>query len=121
METKKRNKIIYWVITGLFAAVLGSSGVNFLLRLQPVVDTMTLLGFPLYTLTILGIAKVAGVIALLTNKCPKVKEWAYAGFTFLLLGAFGSHLYVGDGLAFVPVVLLVMLIGSYYLWKKTYR
>lgn len=50
------------------------------------------MGYPLYLLTILGIWKVLGAIALLIPKYPLLKEWAYAGIFFLLTGALFSHI-----------------------------
>ncbi len=54
------------------------------------------LGYPLYLLTLLGIWKILGVIALLVPKFPLLKEWAYAGFFFAISGAIFSHIAVGD-------------------------
>jgi hypothetical protein len=69
---------------------------------------------------ILAIFKLLGVLAILTGVLPLMKEWAYAGFTFNLLGAFASHLSVGDSLliALVPLAFLGLLAASYVLWKR---
>jgi len=45
----------------------------------------------------------------------KLKEWAYAGFTFAWISAFFAHYLAGDGpRAFSPLVLLVLLAVSYF-------
>jgi len=63
---------------------------------------------------ILGIAKPLGAIALLVPGMAKLKEWAYAGFTFAFISAFFAHYLAGDGpIAFAPLVLLVLLVVSY--------
>jgi hypothetical protein len=113
----ERKSIVYWATTGLFCAVLGFSGVAHSTRLEPMVEAMTGLGYPLYFMTILGIAKLCGVVALLAPGRPLLKEWAYAGFTFNLTGAAASHLFVGDPLSefLPPVVLLGLGAASYFL------
>jgi uncharacterized membrane protein len=63
---------------------------------------------------ILGIAKLLGAITLLVPGVPKLKEWAYAGFTFAWISAFIAHFLAKDGpTAFMPFVLLVLLAISY--------
>ena len=112
----KRREVAYWATTVLFCLAFAGGGTAHLLRLEPMVENMTALGYPLYVMTILGVAKLAGVAALLTPGAPLLKEWAYAGFTFDLLGALASHAFAGDPLsAFVgPILLLGIGAGSYF-------
>ena len=86
----------YWIVTGLFCALFALSGTGYLLQLDRFVEGITHLGYPLYVLTILGVAKLAGAVALLLPGRPILKEWAYAGFAFDLLGAIASHSFAGD-------------------------
>jgi uncharacterized membrane protein YphA (DoxX/SURF4 family) len=74
------------------------------------------LGYPNYLLTILGIWKVLGTVVVLIPKFPLLKEWAYAGFFFVMTGAVFSHLAMGDGTKelFGPVLLIVLTIVSWY-------
>jgi hypothetical protein len=68
------------------------------------------LGYPVYFLTIIGVWKLLGVIALLVPKFPLLKEWAYAGFFFLMSGAVFSHVAVGDPFKEdIPSLLLLVL------------
>ena len=91
MTTEKRNKIIYWIATPWLALGMASTGVVQLLHITEEVEMMNKLGYPIYFLTILGIWKLLGVIAILVPKFPLVKEWAYAGFFFAMSGAVFSH------------------------------
>lgn len=93
---EKRDKIMYWVATALLAIGMLQSGIFAILRAKPWVDIMTTLGYPMYFLTLLGIWKILGVIAILMPRFPLLKEWAYAGFFFAMTGAFFSHIAVGD-------------------------
>jgi uncharacterized membrane protein YphA (DoxX/SURF4 family) len=71
-------------------------------------------GYPQQLRIILGIAKPLGGIALVVPGLPKLKEWAYAGFTFTWVSAFIAHSLAKDGAeAFLPLVLLVLLFASY--------
>ncbi|MBL1075681.1 DoxX family protein [Nocardia sp. 2] len=67
-----------------------------LARTQYVVDTFAVLEYPMYFATILGVAKLLAVAALLVPRFPRLKEWAYAGLVFVYAGAAASHLAVGD-------------------------
>src|SRR5271169_6779917 len=100
----KRNKIIYWISTLWLASGMLSTGVLQLFRAKaegalapPGVYGITHLGYPVYFLTILGVWKILGVVALLVPKFPLLKEWAYAGFFFAMSGAVYSHIAVADG------------------------
>ena len=86
-----------------------------LMRAEIQKEAMTALGYPEYLMTILGVAKILGVIALLIPGVPLLKEWAYAGFTFDLLGASASHAFVSDPIAetVTPLVVLSIAVASY--------
>ncbi|SKB37583.1 DoxX family protein [Daejeonella lutea] len=112
----KRNRIIYWIATVWLSFGMTSTGIVQLMQIQEEADMMERLGYPLYFLTILGIWKLLGVIAILLPRLAMVKEWAYAGFFFTASGAIFSHLAVGDGAKelFGPALLLVLTIVSWY-------
>jgi hypothetical protein len=114
----KRNKIIYWIATIWLALGMISTAIVQLLKMKEEVDkTSVTLGYPTYFLTIIGIWKLLGVIAILIPKYPIVKEWAYAGFFFLMSGAIFSHIAVGDGAIelFGPSLLIILTVVSWYL------
>lgn len=116
---KKRDKIIYWIATVWLSLGMMSTAVVQLLKTkqgQGGVDSIMHLGYPVYLLTILGVAKVLGVITVLVPKLPVWKEWAYAGFTFIMLGAAISHIAVGDGTKEIlpSILLLVLTLISWY-------
>jgi uncharacterized membrane protein YphA (DoxX/SURF4 family) len=96
--------------TGLVQLFKGKEG-------QGGVDMITHLGYPIYLLTLLGIWKILGVIVVLIPKFPLLKEWAYAGFFFLMTGAIFSHATVGDSVTkLLPSLLLLLLtLLSWYL------
>ncbi|MCB0634390.1 MAG: DoxX family protein [Lewinella sp.] len=113
----KRNKIIYWIATGWLSLGMVSTGIVQLMKMDEEVTNFTQLGYPLYLMSILGIWKLLGVVVVLVPKYPLVKEWAYAGFFFAMLGAIISHLVVGDPALtlFGPTLLLVLTVVSWYL------
>jgi len=73
------------------------------------VDMITHLGYPVYFLTILGIWKIIGAIAILIPKFPLLKEWAYAGFFFAMSGAALSHVLSNSMNEIFPSLLLLLL------------
>ena len=113
---KKRDKIIYWISTLWLALGMTSTGIVQLLKVEEEVDRMTHLGYPVYLLTILGVGKILGVVAVLIPKFPLLKEWAYAGFFFNMLGAIFSHLAAGSPMSdiFPPLLLLSLTAISWH-------
>lgn len=112
----KRNKIIYWIATIWLALGMISTGIVQIIKMKEEADMMKHLGYPLYFLTLLGVWKILGVIAILIPKFPLLKEWAYAGFFFAMSGAVFSHLACGDGAKelFGPILLIVLTVTSWY-------
>ena len=115
----KRNKIIYWIATIWLALGMLSTGIVQLFKGkagQGGVDMITHLGYPVYLLTILGIWKILGVVAVLIPKFPLLKEWAYAGFFFVMSGAIFSHIASGDSVneIFPSLLLLILTVVSWY-------
>ncbi|HEU4718684.1 MAG TPA: DoxX family protein [Bacteroidia bacterium] len=116
----KKTNIIYWISTGLFAAVMLFSAVPDVLNTADAVSFMSKLGYPSYFTPFIGLMKVLGVAALLVPGFPRVKEWAYAGLAFDLLGAVYSVLAVGTPpLMVLPMALFIAPgVVSYIFWRK---
>lgn len=115
-RSEKRTKIIYWVFTLWMALGMVSTAIVQLMKNKDELTNFTNLGYPAYLMTIIGVWKLLGVIAILIPKRLLLKEWAYAGFFFVMSGAVISHLIVGDpvGRTFPAVLLLVLVIISWY-------
>lgn len=112
----KRNKIIYWVATIFLSFGMLAGGIQQLLQIGGYNEIVTKLGYPLYLLSIIGTWKILGVVVILIPKYKLVKEWAYAGFFFVMTGAAISHIIVGQSFveAMPALVLLVAIIVSWY-------
>jgi uncharacterized membrane protein YphA (DoxX/SURF4 family) len=115
----KRNKIIYWIATIWLALGMVATGTGQLVKMkagQGGADMITHLGYPVYLLTLLGIWKILGLVAVLIPKFPLLKEWAYAGFFFVMAGAIFSHIAVGDSISkiFPSLLLLILTVVSWY-------
>ena len=116
----KKNKIIYWIATIWLSLGMLSTGAVQLFQLTGdgpgSLNSMTHLGYPAYFVTLLGIAKFLGVIALLISKFPLLKEWAYAGFFFMMSGAIFTHIAAGNSLGeiFPSLLLLILIAISWY-------
>ncbi|MGA7159916.1 MAG: DoxX family protein [Bacteroidota bacterium] len=114
----KKTKIIYWIATLWLALGMLSTGLVQLFKGKAGaggVDMITHLGYPVYLLTILGVWKILGTVAVLTPKFPLVKEWAYAGFFFAMTGAIFSHIASGTMNEIFPsLLLLILTLVSWY-------
>lgn len=121
MAAKQTNQMFFWIFTLLFILPTAGSGIFELFANAPeqVVQTYKVLGYPFYLLKILGFAKLAGALAILTGRIPKMKEWAYAGYSFMFLGAAASHLLAGDDAhAPFPLITFALMLVSYYFSNK---
>ncbi len=117
------KKVAFWTTTGLFAAAMTAGGIMDIVQPDDMVATMTHLGFPMYVATMLGVWKLLGVGALLAPRLPLLKEWAYAGFVFDLIGAAVAHAAVGDAVGQVapPVMMLGLAVASWTLRPASRR
>jgi len=112
----KNRKGLYWIVTGLMAAFMLLSAIPDLLRVPGAVSIISHLGYPTYLLLFLGTAKTLGVATVLVPGFPRIKEWAFAGLGFDVIGALFSHLSVGDPpSAWMPAVIGLTLVVSSYL------
>ncbi len=97
VETQPRGKMIaYWTVTLLLAAAVMLSGIGQLMHYGGNLELVKNLGYPSYVLSILGIWKVLGAIALVVPGFPRIKEWVHAGIFFLMTGAALSHAFAKD-------------------------
>ena len=109
----KAKIITYWTTTILVAFFIGPGGVAQLARVQATVNGFVhILGYPAYFVTILGFWKVAGAIAILVPRFPRLKEWAYAGIFFDLTGAAASSAAVGGYGAYAFHILAPLIIAG---------
>jgi uncharacterized membrane protein YphA (DoxX/SURF4 family) len=117
---KTTINIIYWITTGLILAMMLFSAVSSFMENPDSAKMLAAIGYKPYVLHLLAVAKVLGVIAILTPGFPRLKEWAYAGFTFDLIGAAYSFYASGFAFkdwAFMPV-LIAILACSYIFYHK---
>ena len=112
----KRNKIIYWIVTIFLSIGMLAGGVQQMLQVGGYNEIIKQLGYPQYLLSILGVWKILGVVAILIPKSPLLKEWAYAGFFFAMSGAATSHFVVSESLtdALPSLILLIVIFLSWY-------
>jgi hypothetical protein len=113
----KRNKIIYWISTIWLSLGMVSTGIVQLIQHKEETQFIIDLGYPKYILPFLGICKLLGTLVILIPKFPILKEWAYAGFVFTMIGAIYSHLLDCNSISeYTPAVLLLILsLTSYFL------
>jgi hypothetical protein len=116
----KTTKILYWVFTILMVALMLFSAAGSLMTNPQGAEFAKHLGYPVSLFKFLAVAKILGVIAILVPGNPRLKEWAYAGFTFDLIGAVFSGLVVGDPIVvWIPVFVgLIFVFGSYITYHK---
>jgi DoxX-like family len=114
---EKRKLIWYWIITVLLSFCIFFGGLAQALQLKEVLQGFKPLGYPTYFISLIGIWKMLGVIAILIPKFPLLKEWAYAGIFFTMTGAVISHIASDDIKVQIisPIVLAIFTVLSWYL------
>lgn len=116
----KKDKVIYWIATGIVSAVMLVSAINFGLNPE-MKGAFTHLGLPNWFRIELTVAKILGALALLLPAVPHgVKSFAYAGFAITMGSAVIAHSASGDGARSLdPLVFLGILAMSYWYYGKT--
>src|SRR6185437_6688446 len=114
-HSRTKNVTAYWIFTLLAALLFAVPGAALLLRVPHFTNDMAQLGYPTYFLTILGVWKLLGVIAIVLPGLPRLKEWAYAGMIFDLSSAVISRTVAGNDAVkiFPPLLVMVIVILSW--------
>lgn len=119
----KRINTWYWIVTILFAGFMIFSAVPDIMMTPEAMNMITGLGYPKYFVSFIGVAKLIGAITILIPGLKTVKEWAYAGLFFDLMGATYSALALGGFQ--LPMLFMILPISflflSHYLWHKKMR
>jgi len=118
----KKIKIAYWIVTVLFAGFMLFSAIPDILLTPDVIKFIVDLGYPLYFIQFIGIAKALGAIAIVIPGFPKIKEWAYAGLVFDLVAAMYSIAATSGVAGSMPILLfLAFAFASYFLYHKNLK
>lgn len=112
--------IVYWAFTGLLCALMITSATRYFLDLQAFGEHFVNFGYNARIVAPLAVAKILAVIAILSNRSILLKEWAYAGLLFDFLLALEAHITLADGLAYGPLIALVLWAVSYFFHRKRY-
>ena len=114
LTTNRLMAVAYWVCTGLSVFFIVPGGAAYALAVPDVVGGVVQLGFPLYFIQMLGVWKVLGGLAIVVPGFPRLKEWAYAGLLFELIGASVSNAAMGASIGaewwHVPAPLMVAVV-----------
>lgn len=119
---QKTINTLYWIFTVLFSAFMIWSSYS---GIDPEGQTLQFLngylGYPVYFIQFISVAKIIGSVVILIPGLNKIKEWAYAGLFFDLFGALYSiymmQKKLDPGMLFILVPVLLGA-ASYYLWSK---
>ncbi|WP_104733904.1 DoxX family protein [Hanstruepera ponticola] len=115
----KRNKIIFYISTGLLTALMLFSVSMYLFNHDEVANMFTNFGYPTYIIYPYAVAKLLGLFAIWNPNFKTIKEWAYAGFFFAFILAFFAHYMIEDGEQTGALVALILLVVSYVFNKKS--
>lgn len=116
----KKINIFYWICTGILIPAIGIGSILGIVPNEDSLKVFSSLGYPAYIVPFLSVAKLLGLIVIFIPKYPRLKEWAYAGIAFDIIGATYSIIAIGSPLTHIifPVLALLFLFGSYFLYHK---
>lgn len=117
----KRDSLIHKISTALFSAMMLMGVGMYIFNYDNVLEIYKNIQFPSFLIYFLATAKLSGVAALWLAKSPRLKEWAYAGFTFILILATCAHINIADNEYFGPIIGLILLGTSYLFYSKTLK
>ena len=119
-RSSQTTNVVYWISTTLVALLMLQGGISEIMHTEGSNQVMRSLGYPVYLNTILGVAKLFGVAAILLPVPRTLREWAYAGFTFDIAGATASFVAVGqvNWLLLIPIISLALVQTSYLTWRR---
>ena len=114
----KRNKIIYWIATGLLSLLMIMSAGMYFFNTEQVSEIFIGLGYNARIVIPLAILKLLGITAIISNFSKTLKEWAYFGFLLDFLLALEGHLSANDGGFGAAAIALVLWSISYFFYRK---
>ena len=114
----KRDKIIFYIATGLLSLLILFSVSMYFFKHDDIATVFTTFGYPTYIIYPYAVAKLLGIFAIWNPNFKTIKEWAYAGFFFAFILAFFAHFMIGDGEQGGAALALVLLIVSYVFNKR---
>jgi hypothetical protein len=116
--SEKSRRIVFWITTGLLSVMVMMFVGNSLFNKEMFTNRFASLGYPIYLIYPLTIAKVLGLIAIWSNKSKLLREWAYAGFFFNFVLAFMAEIHAVDGEYISSPLALILLLISYNIQNK---
>lgn len=119
----KKINVFYWICIAVLMLGMGVGGIADLVGNPSGEEVMRSLGYPVHLSKFLAVAKLLGLAAIIAPVTPRLKEWAYAGLAFDVMGAIYSIIAAGLGVvsALIPVLVLCFLFGAYFLHHKRRR
>ena len=116
----KNLNIYYWISVGLILFFIVPGSIMNIMNHPDWVEVFNMLGYPLYLLPFLGVAKLSACVVIVLPFFKRLKEWAYAGLFFDLVGATYSGLMVGgfDPQMTIMFVAIATVLVSNWLWNK---
>lgn len=116
----KKIKAVYWITLSVIFIWLGIAPL-FAYDDPTSVEVILHLGYPYYFPLLITCFKVLGMLVIVIPSLPnRIKEWAYAGFTFDLVCAIFGFIII-DGYnphMFLPITALLILISNYICISK---
>lgn len=117
----KKLNVLYWIFTSLFAAMMLMSAIPDIMMDPIAIEGMHKgLGYPLYFVPFIGVAKLLGSIAILVPGFHRIKEWAFAGLFFDLVGATFSIIAAGGTISQYGFMAIPLALGAlaYFFYHK---
>lgn len=105
-------KVIYWSSTLLLSGIMAYSAWMYFTKYEMVTGFFSVLNYPPYLVYPLAIAKILGIIAIVSRKSSLLKEWAYAGFFFDTILAWYAHFHAGHGIMTLSLLAIALVVAS---------
>jgi uncharacterized protein YjeT (DUF2065 family) len=117
------RKNVFWACTYIGAGILIVMGIFNLLQLHFWVNQIAKLTYPDWVMRAFGVVSIAAGVTLIIPGYLKLKEWAYCGSVFLMIGAISSHAMAKDEFIKIglPIITLIALLISYLMLSERFK
>lgn len=111
---------LYWWSVGLLSLIFLFSAFYGVLDLQGSYAEYRHLEFPAWLVFPLSLAKLLGVVAVVSNRSTTLKDFAFAGFLYDLLLALGAHIAQQELKVVLPLISLGIWAAAFVMDRRVY-
>lgn len=114
-----KKPLRFWIPNGLMLFLMVASAVMYFVHAEQIAEVFVQLQYPVYTMYFNAVSKILGGLAIALPQFPRwVKEFAYAGYLYIILLAGQAVIMTMPGVPWVIIVSVALWAWAYYEFHK---